>query len=347
MSITMKEIARLAGVSRPAVSTVLSISTCTRVSDKTRKKILRLAEKHNFIPNQAAQQLKGISTHLIALLSASSGVGFISVLQSELVKVLQKNGFNVLIIDFSPDRKNIGSVLKELISRRVEGVIGVNLPDLSEYPEKKALPIVYFSSSNPDCSDLTTDRFVGGYMAGKHLLEHGRKKPFYISLGDGVPNQEKFKGFKKAMETQGFRTSKESMLMIDYGSQTSEVVKQLKKAKADSIFCCNDYVGAKMMNALIKSGYSIPDDMALIGFDGYSFCEFTPVPMATIIQPLRQQADMAVELLLDRIGKNSRNSDFAKIKLEPELRPSASCGCPVTETDQLSGIDSILLSDET
>jgi len=344
MSMTMKEIADLAGVSRFAVSAVLSSSKSTRVSAETREKILRLAEKYDFVPNHAAQQLKGHSTQMIGLISQSTKIGFLSVLQAELVTLLQSKGFDVLINQVSPGNKDFTSKLKELRARRVEGVLALNANRPSGQPEKTALPIVYFSGNPPGCPDIDTDRVAGGCMAGKHLMEHGRKNPVYVYFtGNSIPNQEKYNGFSMALKEYGCCGPGRNVLALEYGIQPSEAVKRLRKMNADAIFCCNDYVAAKMTRALLQAGLKVPQDMAIIGFDGYAFCDFTPVSLATVVQPVKKQAKAAVDLLLDRIGRNVVDSRFANLRFKPELRPSESCGCPDAEANELSGLDNILL----
>ncbi len=344
MSMTMKGIADLAGVSRYAVSAVLSNSKSTRVSAETREKILRLAEKYDFVPNHAAQQLKGYSTQMIGLISPSPKIGFISVLQAELVTLLQSKGFDVLINQVSPENRDFDAKLKELRARRVEGVLALNVHRPSGQPEKTALPIVYFSGNTSGCPDIDTDRVAGGCMAGKHLLEHGRKNPVYVYFtGNSVPNQEKFNGFSMALKEYGCGSPDKHILALEYGIQPSEAVIRLRKMNADAIFCCNDYVAAKMMRALLQAGFRIPQDMAIIGFDGYAFCDFTPVSLATVVQPVKKQAEAAVELLLGRIGRNVVDFCFANLRFTPELRPSESCGCPDAEANELSGLDNLLL----
>ncbi len=343
MGMTMKEIAELAGVTRFSVSAVLGNSKSTRVSAKTRKKILRLAEKYDFVPNLAARQLKGVSSNLIGLISVPSHLGLVAVLQAEVITTLQSRGLEVITAHLTPDA-NQKRVINDLRARCVNGIIGVNMADRMIQSENDTIPMVYCSHVSRSGFDVGCDIALGGYLAAKHLLGHGRKKLVYIGFEVSNSNRLKYAGVCNALKETGMKPSKDNLL-IDESGNSKEILSQLRKRRADALVCCNDFAAAEMLKVLLRNGINVPDDLAITGFDGYSFCKYTPVTLATVVQPISRQAQCAVELLLKRIDARKSPEKFSNIKLPPVFQPGGSCGCAESEDDAMP-VDHYILFDE-
>ena len=127
MSITMSELAKLAGVTRPAVSAVLNNSSGSRVSPEKRARILKLAQETGYVPNLAARQLKGSSDRLVGLVTVPSHMGVVATLQSELISALQRRGYEVL----TTQQGNVRQILRDFQARNICGMIALGLfPDL-------------------------------------------------------------------------------------------------------------------------------------------------------------------------------------------------------------------------
>ena len=343
MGMTMKDIAGLAGVSRFSVSAVLSNSKSTRVSAKTREKILRLAEKHDFVPNMAAKQLNGVASGLVGLISVPSYLGLVAVLQSEIITVLQSRGFEVLTAHLTADTDQ-QKVINEFRARRVNGIIGLGMSTRMSQPKNDPMPMVYCSHTGRCGFDVGCDIGLGGYLAAKHLLGHGRKKPVYLGLDADVFNTMKYGGVCKALEEVDMKVNKDNLLIVENGN-SKEILSRLSKSRADALICCNDFAAAEMLKFFQQNGIKVPDDLAVTRFDGYSFCKYTPVSLATVVQPVCEQAQCAVELLLKRIDAKQTQEEFSNIKLPPVFQTGVSCGCFEPRKESISGDAFILLSD--
>ena len=343
MGMTMKDIAELAGVTRFAVSAVLGNSKSTRVSAKTRKKILRLAEKYDFVPNLAARQLNGISSNLIGLISVPSYLGLLSVVQMEVITILQLRGLEVLTacqVSSNDQRK----IINEFRTRQVNGIIGFSLDSKIIQPKNDKIPVVYCSHNNLCGFDVGSDVGLGGYLAARHLLGHGRRKLVYMAWGDTGSDRLKYEGVCKALEEAGMKAEKDNFLVVENGN-SKEIFSQLRKRRADALICCNDYVAAEMLKVFLQNGIKVPDDLAVTGFDGYFFCNFTPVSLSTVIQPVGEMAQRAVELLIKRMDARRSHEEFSSIRLPPSFQPGDSCGCPEPRKKMISGHPFILLDD--
>lgn len=335
MAVTMRELARLAGVTRPAVSAVFNNSTSIRVSPKTRQKILDLAASKNYVPNLAARQLKGYSSGLIGLISVPSYMGLVALLQAELITILQLQGMEVLTVHMRT-AADLQKVLRDFRSRNVNGIIALSATSRIVQPDNDPIPLVYCSHTSHCGYDVGCDRRLGGYLAARHLLKHGRINPVFLGLDFGPSNRKKYEGMRGALKEAGLNPGKNHLLIAENGN-FKEILAQLKKRRADALVCCNDFVAADMLKALLQSGVKVPDDIAMTGFDGYSFCNFTPVTLATVVQPIKEEAQCAADLLMRRIKEKLISEPFSNINLPPVFKPGGSCGCPEVARNVISG----------
>jgi len=118
------------------------------------------------------------------------------------------------------------------------------------------------------------------------------------------------------------------------------LLREIKRLKVTAVHTHNDSIAAKLMKALLQRGVGVPDDIAVVGFDGSSFAEFCPIPLTTVVQPIRKQAEAITELLFERIGKAEIRAPAANILILPLLYRGGSCGCPARTVDKLYRINS-------
>lgn len=337
----MKEVARLAGVSRPVVSAILNNRNCSiRFTPEVRERVIKVMRETGYVPNIAAQQLKGISSPLVGLLTVHSKMGIVTIFQAELITVLQKNKFEVLTAQISvPDdyQKAIG----EFKARNVIGVIALN----SAVPLELDCPVIHCPHGTPGGFDIGCDISQGEYMAAKHMIEvHGRRR--FAFMGQETPldshSQRKYDGMVRAMEEYGISASYERNFCKS--CEMSGVLNFLKKHDIDAIFCSNDTLAANLIPRLIKHGIRVPEDIAVIGFDGYAFAQFTSVPLATVVQPVLEISEKTVELLKTRLKNKINGSIFNNSMIPPEFHPKASCGCNEELSDKLDACTFQMLS---
>ncbi len=338
----MKELAEKAGVSRPAVSAVLNNSPTIRVSAKTREKILKLVDEMKFVPNYAAQQLKKRESSLIGMVSVSNRQGLIAVLQDEVASLLQLQGFEVLNIRLS-EGEGIEKMMGIFRAREVDGIMAFTMKKPIKQTQAEKIPVVYCSHLN-DCGfDVGCDTEAGGYLAARHLLEHGRRRIMFLELNmRSKHNQSKFQGVLRALNEAGIEAGEESILLCA-GLGKEAIVNRLKVFKADAVICCNDFAAAELMKILYWSKIKVPDDIALVGFDGYSFCLHSPVSLATVVQPIQEQARHAVKIMMERIRNKEHSTEFINLNLAPRFQPGGSCGCSEQIPDGIQGDASPLI----
>jgi DNA-binding LacI/PurR family transcriptional regulator len=331
MAITMKDIAEMAGVSQPAVSAVLNNKTNCRVSGEKRQTILRLAEELNFKRNHSAMQLRGMQTKTVAILSGN----YPSVLHSELFRELNNNllnsGYQSYYAAVS-DPRHLKKIVTEFICRGVEGIVSYYI---NFNFEKSNCPVPLVAISNhTDNYDIAIDSEHGGYLAGRHLISHGHARLGIVGTGVSS-NSGKVKGFCKALGEAGLEFDDKWIIELTHNiNAPKQILDVIKNQKITAFFTTNDSVGGKLIAFLLHHGFKVPSDIAVIGFDGMSFCEFTASPLTTIVQPFKKLGEKSVEILMEKI-KNQDLSRRQPVLIKPELFIGSSCGCNKHNLDMI------------
>lgn len=332
MSVTMKDIAILAGVSKQTVAAALSGNGSSRVSAAKKEMIRKLAQELHYIPNAAALALSGQQTKSIGIV-ASMSQSWNNVLAGEICQLLPTYGYNTLTSHLEWGNLCGEGSVYELISRGVDGLIILNLGS-RERIRKLRVPHVLGSHMQNDGYDVGVDNHRTGYVGTRHLIEHGHRQVAYITIQK--PDKLRLAGWRQAHLDCGIDISDDYILQFrKIDGQIGALIDFLRRKEIKAIFASNDYVAALLMRSLIDCGMKVPEDIAIVGCDGYSFAEFCPVPLTTVLQPVRKQAEAIVELILKRIQDRELSSEPANINVEPKLWIGGSCGCPVRKLPQL------------
>lgn len=346
MAVRMVDIARKVGVSRQAVSAVLNHPESCRISSKVQEEIRRIAAELGYIPNVAAKLLKGAASGTVGVIDSSLEFGSTTSFFQEILADLQKANMDPIVQGFSNDRETIKELIHKLEMRGVDGIILNTISPEMAMPHLH-VPSVFLSRSIFFDCDVATDYITGGKMAVEHLYAHGRRKIALLAVQSHSYSfsHSRYTGWKNACTELGLPCGDD---LLFYGEKFNYdfdiLVRKLVTMKVDAVFCHNDQIAGKLIYELTARNVTVPDDIAVIGFDGMSFCDFCKVPLATVIQPLRKKAQLGVELLLDRIRNNIVNAPLAGIFIEPILLPSRSCGCPErreTRFDKLNNFQTI------
>jgi DNA-binding LacI/PurR family transcriptional regulator len=340
----MKDIAMLAGVSRQAVSAVLNSTQNSRVSDENRKKILRIAKELNYVPNSAARSLKGGPTKTIGLLGVPFSSGLNNALYSEIADILNTFGYNLLSCQYGHGNYSAARGLTELLSRGVDGIIITNSEDRKELERNQTVPYVFCSHNNVAGFDVGVNNTQGGYIATKHLIEHGRKRICFVCAQGSIIDDVKSQGMRLALTESGLDINEDFFFSLrSLEGKTEKLLKKLTSLNADAVFCSNDFIAAKLIAVLHKNRVKVPDDIAVIGYDGYTFSQFAPVPLTTVIQQVRKQAEISVDTLMNRIKDNTLKAEPENISLTPKLHIASSCGCKLDDLDKMFTINTFTL----
>ena len=328
MAFTMKDIAKIAGVSQQAVAAALSDRGTSKVSEETRQRVRSIAEKLHYVPNKMAKRLRGGASNTIGIY----GNPFASVIEQslfhELSKELSHHGYN-MTISYSFAEKPSEQAIRNLLSDGVDGIIVTSIENPMTQFKLDSVPYVFTPDAGVEGFDVVVDHAAGTREAMKALITAGRKSAVFLTptfLG-GIyqePNRQKYQGIVEGLKEIGMTPS--ILTLEEYGGESAAVVERLRQMTPDVLFCSNDYFAGRMISLLLAAGIRVPDDMMVVGYDGLSICDMLAVPLSTIVQPLKKRAENAIKILLERIKKGNRSPEPADVRLPSNFYPSASCG---------------------
>ncbi|MDY6827315.1 MAG: LacI family DNA-binding transcriptional regulator [Bacillota bacterium] len=331
--VTIKDIAMEAGISYATVSRALN--NRPGVKKATRSRVLEVSKRLGYYPNAAARSLVTSQTRALALVIPDITNPFFPEVARGVEETVSKADYNVFLCNTNWDGHKELSFLALFESRRIDGLILASSNDDGAIAEKFAqtgVPLVVISSFERDigCHQVIVDNVWGGYLAGRHLLEHGYDRIAFIGgLAGARATTERFSGFEKALAGAGLKADPGLCL---YGSFTWEsgyrnALKLLAlERRPNAIFAANDLLAMGIMQAADELGLSISDDLALIGFDDIGFASYPRICLTTIAQPKKKLGEAAAEIILADLG-SERKEAARKIVLTPELVIRRSCGC--------------------
>ncbi|MCF3649859.1 LacI family DNA-binding transcriptional regulator [Synoicihabitans lomoniglobus] len=291
---TIYDLAKLSGVSPGTVSRVLN--NRDRVNSDTRARVLKAARQLDMRPQA------GVRMKQIAVLSEPNYPdrisGYAARLTSHLSFALARNNACVLL---PVDPHN------ELPATFLDGIIAVTydremLTLLKEL--EKRIPIVYMDrfDGDGDYHAICSDHENAGYLAGKHLVDHGKKRIAMVA-NNVLPNVERQRGLRRAIAESGQTPDDYLLKLFDefetptaYGSWIARIV----RAGADAIIAPGSSLQG--VNCLHVLAYildkKIPDDIALVAGETPGISELLQPPLTTVLEPLPDMADRAVDLIL-------------------------------------------------
>lgn len=327
---TISEIAKEANVSRTLVSRVLNNKP--GVSPENRQKILDIIEKHNYVPNGLARALVLQKTMSIGVVMDDLCNDFFFDLIRGLQDAGEKYGYNML---FCSGRSDITTKMKyvDYFSQgRTDGIIayGSNREDeeLFRSIAAKSIPCVLIEGRLEDykVNQILLDNFHGAYTATEYLIKQGYHNIIHITNDMNYDvSLERLNGFVQAMHDYRIPLGPDSIIYADCFEKVAyQQMKHLiaKGKKPDACFVGADKPAFGVLRAAMEAGLSIPEDLAVIGFD-----DDAPVTrdmifpgLSTMRQPLYEMGKAGVELLLDAIAHPDKEAETRTFEAELILR---------------------------
>lgn len=328
MAISVRDVAKTAGVSVGTVSNVLN--TPNKVAAKTVEKVHAAIDQLGFVRNDAARQLRAGKSRSIGLVVLDVRNPFFTDLARGAEDAAADANMSVLLAnsDEIPEREL--AMLSLFEEQRVHGVLVTPVNDDLE-PFKKArdrgTPIVLVDRKSRDknFSSVSVDDVAGGYMAAKHLIDLGRKRIVFAGGPMAIQQvADRLKGAEKAvaehkdvsLEVIGCKS-----LTVFEGREVGEqIIKRPKSKRPDAVFAANDLVAIGIMQScLTAEDFEIPKDLSLIGYDDIAFASTAIVALTSIRQPTNEMGAKAVELLMDIAQDGDAKPRIRHIEFQPEL----------------------------
>ncbi|WP_025820185.1 substrate-binding domain-containing protein [Shewanella marina] len=322
---TIKDIAKLAGVSTSTVSHVLNKTRF--VSEEISLKVLQAVSELNYAPSALARSLKTNHTKTFGMLVTTSTNPFFAEVVKGVEQACYEQGYSLILCNTEGDPLRINLNLSTLLQKRVDGLLLIcseveakAFGQLNHYPE---LPMVMMDWGPTDfnCDKIQDNSLLGGYLATQHLIEMGHTEIACICGPlDKVPAAQRITGFKQAMQDANLTINPDWIITgnfeCDGGVAAYQALKQCQQ-QPTAAFICNDMMAMGFIHAANKDGISIPQQFSIVGYDDIELARYLSPALTTISQPKRLLGQKAVELLIDKIS--SKRAETQTIALEPSL----------------------------
>jgi DNA-binding LacI/PurR family transcriptional regulator len=311
MKITIKDVAKEAGVSIATVSRVLNGRD--RIKPSTKQKVEKVIERLNFKPDFTARTMINKQTKTIGLIVPQLSNEYYAQLAEAIEEELWERGYT-LILSTSSSRNEDGkeketASLKSLVERKVDGIIfgsghstGDGSFSLIYEVIERGIPIVAYDQKIQGISQVNGDHLKGAMDAVNHLIGLGHKRIAYI--GGPFVSPERELGYRNALMLHGLAVH-DSLIVrgkpgFKFGHDAmSELIEAVEKFSA--VFCGNDLIAMGAIQALDNKGLKAPDDMAVVGYDDINMASLIKPRLTTMRQPIRQMGAAVVELLIESI----------------------------------------------
>jgi len=335
---TLSQVARKAGVGTTTVSRV--INGGDRVSPKTLARVRRVIETLCYVPNLAAQTLKGHRTKTIGLVVPSIADPFFASC-AEVVQAIARANDSMLIVTVTAnDSRTEIENLNLLIRHRVDGLIIVHAnsqrPALRELLDRIAMPVVAIDRpvAKSAIASVVADNLIGAQTATQHLIDHGRKRVVCLTGESTLYTiRERISGYRKAIESAHLTPIIDTSVK-DYKSAEYAIKSLLDGPNPpDAIFSTKNSTTIYAFEVLQRFNISVPGTIALLGFDDFELASTVRPSISVIQQPVEEIARRAAEILFEQLFDERKTGSrlFSKhpqpIRMHTRLIQRSSCGC--------------------
>jgi len=332
---TMKQIAKMAGVSLGTVSHVLNGSAAVR--EPLRKRVMAAVEAAGYQPSQLARGLRRDKTNMIGMIIPDVTNPFFPAVVRGAEDTAFNNGFRLMLCNTDNDHAKEIVHLNELRTYLPSGLIVIpsNFSDITAQAEsyRKAGTAVVCVDRLPrdwNGDSVTADNERGAYEATNYILRQGHTKTAMITGPRHLTNsQDRLKGFRRALQEKGLHIGPEYIqesTFDKHGGYTKTMLLLRMIGRPTVIFAANDMIAFGALQAFREAGIHCPGDISLMGFDDLELAEMTSPPLSSVSQPGYQMGVAATQILIDRVrGDDGPNKT---IVLETALKIRDSIGVP-------------------
>ncbi len=328
---TIRDVAREAGVSIATVSRVFNDSSL--VSEATVRNVREVASRLNYWPNGVARSLITSRTHALGVLLPDMYGEFFSDVIRGLDTAARQHGFHLLVSSSHADSEALSDALRSM-SGRVDGMV-VMAPDVDAPEAVRGFsvhcPVVLLNPGGEveQCDTIAIANAEGASEMVRHLVGLGHKRIAFVrGPQKNLDSEQRLQGYRAALREAGIAPSPDLELQGDFTEPSGyEAAIELarRKDRPSAVFVANDHMAVGVLSGLLDSGISVPNDMAVTGFDDIAMARYTSPPLTTVRVNTSLLGERAVELLLR--ARRSANPDVKQHELLPtSLAVRSSCG---------------------
>ncbi|WKG32358.1 LacI family DNA-binding transcriptional regulator [Priestia aryabhattai] len=327
---TIYDVAKLSGLSKTTVSRV--INNHSYVSEEKKNRVLKAMKELNYTPNPSARKLRGQVTTTVGVIVPKIINPFFSYLVDSIEQVAYKKGYHVLIFQSNEDKEKELAFLNLLKTKQVDGIIMTSIENdwslIEPFTEYGPILLCNEYVNNANVPIVRLNQYKGAYIGVKHLLEKGHRKIGYCTGGlfaEEGKDKDRNQGYQKALQEAGIQPDPKWIFVNQHSIEDGkQVVKKIlsMEDRPTAIFTGSDEIAGGMMIEAKESGLSIPNDLAIIGFDDQPLAQMLDPKLTTIRQPIDQMGIKAMEILIDMLNDSESKVETFELPIELVVRSS-------------------------
>jgi len=306
VTVTLAEIAQVAGVSIATVSRVLSNADYP-LKEETRQRILKLAEEMGYKPNLIARSLQSNRSHLVGVIVDRMQSPFSAITVQGIQDGLRNAGYSISIAYSNRDQELAMEAIDAFYSRQVDGIIILN-SWLHTYNDPilalQDRPFVFVNRVFSNCIQNCVgpgDRY-GAQLATQHLVDLGHQRIGYINgRHDWIEAQNRLSGYRDILARHGLPMGEDLIRQgdwsVDSGYKAAQELLALEE-RPTAIFVANDIMALGAIYAIQEADLQIPKDIAIVGYDDRDFAAWIRPALTTVRMPSYEMGQAAARLLL-------------------------------------------------
>lgn len=310
MSATIKDVAKMAGVSISTVSRVVNDSK--PVSPDARRRVLHAIEVLDYEPNEIARSLVTRKSNIIGVIVEDFGLSFVSQVLRGVEEVARIYNYDILVSSTYGDAEIEDRYMKLLLQKQVEGIVVItessNLNRLSNLKELK-IPVSYLNRyyRSNEISTVTIDNSEAMTKIVDYLIENNHEKIAYIGIDKDLEKTvERFKrlGYTESMKKAGLE---ERVITVSENSDeafldiSSTVVDSIKNQGVTALAVYSDEAAIKMMNILLDEGIKVPEDVSVTGMGDITMADLYRPKLTTVKEPLYDYGAVSIRSIIKAI----------------------------------------------
>jgi LacI family transcriptional regulator, galactose operon repressor len=331
-NVTIKDVARVSGVSPMTVSRV--INNDRRVRPETRSRVEAAIAELGYVPSRLARGLSGRKTGTIAMIVPDVANPFFTLMVRGAEDVARRAGYRIILCDTRADLALEGDVIEEMIAHRVEGIAIAPVSDGSRAHLRRltrfGVPFVLLDRTvgGVDADVVLGESVEGAKRLVEHLIGLGHRRIGMIVESEDVSTaRDRRRGYEQALEHAGLPVDPALVALSTVDPQGGYAgMQELLKAepRLTAVFTVNNLVALGAIEAVRAAGLEVPGDVALVCFDDIEYASRLYPFLTVMVQPAETFGTLGIQLLLERIQGNGQRRRVVVLPAEFIIRHS--CG---------------------
>ncbi len=328
MRVSIKDIAKAASVSHSTVSRALSDSPLVKA--ETKAHIQRLAQEMGYTPNAIARSLVTQKTRTVGVVVTTITDPFVAEVVQGVEDAAHENDYSVILASSASEPERELAAVEMLRAKRVDSLIVTSSRVGAlylEHLERIGVPVVLVNNHNRQSGRYTfsvsVDNQHGGHLATEHLIKRGHRRIGYVAgPANHSDDAERMAGYCQALDEAGILFDPTLVVSgngrLDGGERTLRTLAGLAEP-VTAVFCYNDMTAIGLLSAARRAGISVPENLAVVGFDDIPLAAHVYPPLTSIAQPQRDMGRQAMNMALALMVADDATAPFSDVVVKGRL----------------------------